>query len=318
MVTLRGIVDSILAKYGYSPLVRDGILEAEMDGRRISIAFLEAGTDYVPLAAKLSARQGALILASVVDVTDEVRADAERRGFAVWDRRSIEDEIGAAVVTHMESERGGLFEMLAVRGPAAVVPGGDLPIMVEDGEAPEKILKPVITLDQVKEISSKTTGGYKFELELVPYYFYEYFCILKVSGIESPDKRSGIVGVNGLTGDAQPWKEMPQVVADVGEPHVRLEPKVEQAASDASALAKVVAMHTEDVERVTEKGHARIYDKFQVKPEPGDVTLEPLGLLFVPMWCVEGLQGVKVLNAVTAKVVSEEYYSKPNEPEKKA
>ncbi len=299
-------------------MVRDGILEAELDGKRINIAFFEAGSDYPSLASSLSARKGSLILAAVVEVPDDVRSDAERRGFAVWDRRTIEDEIGAAVVTHVEAEKGGLFEMFAVRSLKSVPAGSSLPVMVEDGEAQEQILKPVLSLEQVKEISAKTTGGYKFELELVPYYFYEYFCIMKVSGIESPDKRSGIVAVNGLTGDAQPWKQMPEVVTDVGEPHVRLEPKMEQEASDASAMAKVVSLHTEEVERVTEKGHARIYDKFQVKPEPGDVTLKPLGLLFVPMWCVEGLHGVMVLNAVTAKVISEEYYNKPNEPEKKA
>ena len=83
MVTLRGIVDSILAKYGYTPMVRDGILEAELDGKRINIAFFEAGSDYPSLASSLSARKGSLILAAVVEVPDDVRSDAERRGFAV-------------------------------------------------------------------------------------------------------------------------------------------------------------------------------------------------------------------------------------------
>ncbi|MFH0816495.1 MAG: hypothetical protein V1934_06750 [Methanobacteriota archaeon] len=314
MVTLRGIVDSILSKYGYEPLVRDGIMEAELNGKRINVAFLESNSSYDEIINKLSTREGALILASLVDMDEKQRAEAEGRGIAVWDRRSIEDEIGAAVVTHLEAEKGGLFEMLAVRDGKVVHGGGSLPLMVEDDDATEKILKPSITIEHVKEISEKTTGGYKFELELVPYYFYEYFCIMKISGIESPDKRTGNIGVNALTGLAQPWEPLPEVVSDIDEPHVRLEPKVPQADADGSAMKKVVEMHTEEVERVVEKGHARIYDKIVVKPESGDVTLTPKGLLYVPMWCVEGLHGVMVLNAVTAKVVSEEYYSKQDEP----
>jgi hypothetical protein len=318
MVTLRGIVGSILVKYGYEPLVRDGIIEAELNGKRINVAFLESDSSYDDVADRLSKREGALILASLVDVDENLRKDAEGRGIALWDRHSIEEEIGAAVVTRMEAEKGGLFQMLAVRSGTATVAEVALPLMVEDGDAAEKILKPTISLEHVKEISAKTTGGYKFELELVPYYFYEYFCIMKISGIESPDKRTGNIGVNALTGLAQPWDPLPEVVTDLGEPHVRLEPKVQPADADQSAMKKVVSMHTEEVERVTEKGHARIYDKIVVKPGSGDVTLTPKGLLYVPMWCVEGLHGVMVLNAVTAKVVSEEYYNKPDEPPKGA
>ena len=318
MVTLKGIIDSILTKYGYSPLVRDGMIEAELNGRRINVAFLESDSSSEEIVGKLSMREGTLILASLVDIDENLRKEAEGRGITVWDRHSIEDEIGAAVVTHLEAVKGGLFESLAVRSGKAVHADSPLPLMVEDGDTTEKILKPSISLEQVKEISAKTTGGYKFELELVPYYFYEYFCIMKISGIESPDKRTGNIGVNALTGHAQPWKPLPEVVTDIGEPHVRLEPKVSQADADESAMKKVVTMHTEEVERVTEKGHARIYDKIVVKPESGDVTLTPRGLLYVPMWCVEGLHGVMVLNAVTAKVVSEEYYNKPDEPAKSA
>jgi len=318
MVTLRGIVDSILVKYGYQPLVRDGIIEAEMDGKRISVAFLESNSSGDEVIGMLSKREGTLILASLVDIDEKIRKAAEGRGITVWDRHSIEDELGAAVVTHLEAEKGGLFDLLSVRRRPAALTESGLPILVEDGDSMEKILKPSISLEHVKEISAKTTGGYKFELELVPYYFYEYFCIMKISGIESPDKRTGSIGVNALTGVAQPWEPLPEVVTDLGEPHVRLEPKVQQADADQSAMNKVVLMHTEEVERVTEKGHARIYDKIVVKPEAGDVTLTPKGLLFVPMWCVEGLHGVMVLNAVTAKVVSEEYYNKPDEPPKKA
>ena len=68
-----------------------------------------------------------------------------------------------------------------------------------------------------------------------------------------------------------------------------------------------------EVERVVEKGHARIYDKMVVRPEEGDVTLESRGLIYVPMWCAEGLKGAMVLNATSGKVVSEEYYNKPEE-----
>jgi hypothetical protein len=310
MVTLRGVIDSILQKYGYDVIVRDGIIEAEAGGKRICIAILDESPSFEGLLRALAARKGARAIASLADLTQSQLDEAVSKGVEVWSRREIEEELGAAVVTHLEAEKGGLFAMLAVGDLDALRRGGSLPLMVEGGESPEKVLKPSLTLSDVKEISSKTTGGYKFELELVPYYFYDYFCIVKISGIESPDKRAGTIGVNALTGDAQPWAALPEVVSELGEPHVRLEPKVQQQDSDAVAMAKVISMHTEEVERVVEKGHARIFDKVIVKPERGDVTLNPRGLLYVPMWCVEGLHGVMVLNAVTAKVVSEEYYRK--------
>jgi hypothetical protein len=312
MVTLRGLVDSILRKNGWEPIVRDGIVEAQQGGRRLNVGFLEEGHVYDSVAGVLSKREGVRILVSLVELSPDEAARAERAGISVWGRSAIEEEIGAAIVTHLQMERGGLFEALAVRSAAAVPADRALPLLVDEGDGPEKVLKPILLLNEVKEISSKTTGGYKFELELVPFYFYDYFCIVKISGIESPDKRAGTIGVNALTGEAQPWGKLPEVVSDIGEPHIRLEPKVGQEDSDAIAKAKVVSLHTEEVERVTEKGHARIYDKVVVRPEPGDVTVEPMGLLYVPMWCVEGLHGAMVINAVTAKVVSEDYYNKPD------
>jgi hypothetical protein len=313
MVTLRGIVDRILSRYGYQPIERDGVIEGELAGNRVNIAIALHAAGVDAAAASLRDRKGALIVACAEDVDQPSKDGLGAAGISVWDRAGLEEEIGAAVVTHLDAEKGGLFAMLAVRQIEAVPKDASLPLLVEEDVPGERILKPTVTADDAKEISSKTIGGYKYELELVPYYFFDYFCILKVSGIESPDKRTGVIGVNALTGEAQPWKALGEVVQDLSEPHIRLEPKIEPADAERGALERVVRLHTEEVERVTEKGHATIIDKMVVAPGHGDVTLTSKGLVYVPMWCVEGLHGVMVLNAALGKVVSEEFYA----PDKK-
>ena len=45
-----------------------------------------------------------------------------------------------------------------------------------------------------------------------------------------------------------------------------------------------------------------------LSPRSEDIVLRGVGLYYLPIWCVEGVHGVMIINAGTGKIISEDYY----------
>ncbi|MEW5937412.1 MAG: hypothetical protein AB1665_06315 [Candidatus Thermoplasmatota archaeon] len=310
MVSFHNLITRVLGAYGFDVMTADGILRGVRNGTTLAIGTFSTAdpVEIERFLKKVEGAEGMVIAAFLVEIGDEPRALLESRGIVVWDKNALEEEIGQAILTHLGSGGRGLFAPLAAREPAQ---GREtpLPLLVEDDGEREAVLKPILGLEDAQEVGRKTVSGFNYHMELAPFYFFEYLCVVRVKGVEGMDKRTGTVGVNALTGEAQPWQGIGEIVHDLEEAHIRLEPKIDQARAERTALLKVVEMSTETVETVTEKEHATVVERVLARPEKDDVTLVPKGLIFVPMWCVEGAHGVMILNAATGKVVSEEFYS---------
>jgi hypothetical protein len=59
---------------------------------------------------------------------------------------------------------------------------------------------------------------------------------------------------------------------------------------------------------VREIGQVTMTERVMVQPRLDQRSVRPLGLIYVPIWCVEGTKGVMVINASNGKVLSEEYF----------
>jgi hypothetical protein len=60
---------------------------------------------------------------------------------------------------------------------------------------------------------------------------------------------------------------------------------------------------------VRESGPAVITERKLVAPKRDEIVLEDLGLYYLPIWCVEGVRGVMVIDAGTGRTVSEDLYA---------
>jgi hypothetical protein len=62
------------------------------------------------------------------------------------------------------------------------------------------------------------------------------------------------------------------------------------------------------MEFVNDQEHVTVKERKKVAPAREEIQLTPLGLYYLPVWCVEGVHGVMLINAGTGKIVSEDYY----------
>ena len=60
--------------------------------------------------------------------------------------------------------------------------------------------------------------------------------------------------------------------------------------------------------RSATKGGVTVTERKRVAPQAEDIELVSQGMFYLPIWCVEGVHGVLIINAGTGKIVSEDYY----------
>jgi len=224
-----------------------------------------------------------------------------------WDREAVEHEIGRTRVERLLGDRDhGLVDELVADDYPRMVTKAELDrLQVE--EVGERIIRPTIDAHDVKEIGMRTVGGFRNRLELIPHYLFDYSCEPLI-GSEPVGTEKGRISVNALTKKAESWTGSLDVVYALEQGHRRLDPTIVPEAAEELARDEVVRLHTAEKEVVDEQGHVTVKERKKVAPRREDVVLTPLGLYYLPVWCVEGVHGVMLINAGTGKIVSEDYY----------
>ncbi len=332
LVSLKNIINHILQKHGFDVYESDGILYGQKDEDMVTMGIYEKVTvnDIRTHASKVTNKKGRHIIC-VLEAGDTAIEEARRTGLIIWHRQDLENELGQAMVNHInQAEEEVIFtgllrkkEHILDQSPEPVIsPQISLqaqenaqfqeltPIIIETlgTEGQPRILKSHLTLDDVKEISDNTIQGYKHDLELVPHYVFNYRCTYE--GKDSQDVQgSGIIAVNALTGRYAGWDTEPEPETAPNH-HIQMEPKIDEENAIKIAFHAVAQLNTEFKEIIVERDHATIIEKATFKPEEGDIKLESQTLMMVPVWCVEGKHGVMILDGITGKVISEDYYDK--------
>ncbi|MCG7844901.1 MAG: hypothetical protein MIO90_05670 [Methanomassiliicoccales archaeon] len=245
--------------------------------------------------------EGKVVLAALVPLAESVLASMPA-GVVIWDREAVEHEIGRTRIEGMvgEEDHGLIDDLYADDYPE--VNEGALDVSDE-----ERITPLHVGLQEVVELSTKAVGGFSHRLDLVPHYIFSYDVPLYV-GDGRIGSKDGLLAVNALTKVVEPWSEIPQTVPKLDQGHKRLEPTLEE--EDAFSLVRVAVEreHTYERDMVRENGQVTMTERVLVHPRLDDGSFKSLGLVYVPIWCVEGTKGVMVLNASTGKVLSEEHF----------
>ncbi len=250
--------------------------------------------------------QGSRIIATLDSISELRRTISEPRIF-IWDREAIEHEIGRARIERILGEEGhGLLDEFAADDYPPIVSQEELEMM-DVADVGEMIVRPMIDIDDVKEISSQTVGGFRHRLELVPHYVFEYRCSLRMSEEERVSK-VGLLAVNALTRKVEPWKDDFETVFAIELNHRRMEPMIEIEDARNAVREEVIQLHTYERELIRDDGRATVTERKLLSPSPDDVGLVSQGIIYLPVWCVEGVHGVMIINAGTGKIISEDYY----------
>ena len=326
MVSLKNIISHILQKHGFDVYEADDILHGQNDGDLVTVGIYETVTvnDVREHASKIADMDGRHIIC-VFEAGDVAIEEARRTGLIIWRRQDLENEIGQAMVNHINQAEEeviftGLFrnkEHNLDQSPEPEIPVAEkerfldtAPVIIEtlgtDGHP--QVLKSCLTLEDVKEISDNTIQGFKHDLELVPHYVFNYRCIYE--GKDSQEiVGTGIIAVNALTGKYTGWDAEPELETAQAH-HIQMEPKIDEENAIKIAIHAVAQLNTEFKEIIVERDHATIIEKATFRPDEGNIKLERQTLVMVPVWCVEGKHGVMILDGITGKVISEDYYDK--------
>jgi hypothetical protein len=229
------------------------------------------------------------------------------RSVTIWDRDALEHEIGRTRIEKFVGDRdhGLVDELFAEDFPKLVSPE-----LLEDISEPavgERIVRPVIGVEDVRELSRQTVAGFRHRLELVPHYVYGYVCPLYMGG-EKISVEKGILSINGLTHKVESWSEKTDVVYALEVAHKTLEPSISMEDAKRLARRELIRVNSYEKENIHEENHVTITEKKKVSPKEDEIVLEDRGMFYIPIWCVEGVHGIMVINAGTGKIVSEDYY----------
>jgi hypothetical protein len=312
MSTLKEMVRKILKSYSYE-VVEDrdgGIFVAKKEDRLIMVCaapdgdaeLAESARQFVSSTADF---KGQRVIATLsASVPQEIIIFAEESGVALWNHGVIESELGRLMMrAFVEKEQAD-----AVEDDIDDVEKFEPSLDTRVRDWGEQIVNPRITLEDVTELAKYTIRGFRYELELVPYYIFEYFCDVVVDGHDAGEKRVGLIGVNALSGDYEQWKTRFGLVPELQWAHTKLEPKIDGEKAEHVAHEGVVSLNTSERENVVDRGTALIIEKRKVRPKEGAVILKRKGLVYLPVWCVEGSNGIMLVNAVTGKIIKEDFY----------
>ena len=308
MTSLRAVISEILQSRDFKISDLDGFLIAKRKDVQVVFLLMVDGNDdaFSSFLERFKDFKGKRVIASLLPLPESVTAKLDGRTI-VWDREAIEHEIGRVHIERIVGEKDrGLVDEIGADDYPKMVTAEDLDKAV-DQDFGEKIVRPVVKMDDVKQIAAQTVAGFRHRLELVPYYVFKYKALLYIDdnklGIET-----GLLAVNALTHQVDSWPADVDIVFSLDVTHKRLEPLIDTEEARNLIKLEVIKRHTFERDIVREENHVTVTEKKLVSPKSDSIELEEMGIFYLPIWCIEGVKGVMVLNASTGKIISEDYY----------
>lgn len=310
MSRLHSIVMEILKSYSYEVCEdgNDDIVSAHRGDRHVVVGIApDNRNELIKYLNKfISATDGfdgqRVISTMCREIPEEVLKTAEETGIAVWGYGTIESELG-----RLSLECSKLSEVDSEPSPTDKKEfEPEVETKVRDWG--EQILMPKMSLEDVTELAKYTIRGFKYELELVPYYIFEFACEVISDGRNAGEKRNGIICVNALSGEYELWKTRFELIPELRWAHTKLEPRIDVDRAESIAYDGVIAVNTVEIENIVDRGSALIIERKKMRPKEGAVSIRNKGIVYLPVWCIEGSRGIMLVNAVSKKIIKEEIY----------
>ena len=245
--------------------------------------------------------------ASIDEVAPELPAELVRRTLIYSDEPGPQTRVEAArldleIVTP-DTLGAALGEMLlpcpSPDSPVGTLPStGPISAPTPPYLEPERTIRPRLNRDEAERVSG--VEGFRYTLRLVPFFVFPYRVRAPVPHGGPGPVSEHLAVVNALTGRADFWEDLdPDFVADLEEPHERLEPSLPSNEALRLAEEAVRIRHTVNLDHTEQHDGALIIERRRVPPGPGDLVLGGATLVYLPYWYVESAEGRVVLDAVS-------------------
>jgi hypothetical protein len=308
LTSLRAVISEILQSRDFQISDLDGFLTGKRNDVEVVFLLLVEKDEkaFYSFLERFKDFKGKRVIATLLPLPEPFISKLDERTF-VWDREAIEHEIGRVHIEKIVGEKDhGLVDEFGADDYPKMVTAEDLDKAAAQ-DFGEKIVKPVVDVDDVKQIAAQTVAGFRHRLELVPHYVFNYKAPLYIDdnklGVET-----GLLAVNALTHKVDAWPENLDIVFSLELTHKRLEPLIDIEEAKNLVKQEVMKRHTFERDIVKEENHVTVTEKKLVSPKADSIELEDMGIFYLPIWCIEGVKGVMILNASTGKIISEDYY----------
>jgi hypothetical protein len=128
--------------------------------------------------------------------------------------------------------------------------------------------------------------------------------------IENQDNAmaAGILSINGLTSNVEDWSDNIETVKNIDEPHTKLDVKFSYDNAISLIKQAIMERNTKLIETREEYDSTIIFEKKKLKPKPEAIDINSKGLYYLPVWCIEGSNGLMIIDANTGKVIKEDMF----------
>jgi len=184
-----------------------------------------------------------------------------------------------------------------------------IPIIIDDIESgEEKIIKLNISKNEAINIASAYVGVFKTQLNLKPYYIFEYSFKLIVEGTSDTKLMTGIIAMDAIQGKHEIWKTGFETTANIDIPYIKIEPVKSVDDCENKAKEALIKEFTTEKEVSVEDENITIIEKRKTKPLENSIKINYLGLHYLPVWVCEGREGMVFINATTGEIMEKDMH----------
>ncbi len=170
-----------------------------------------------------------------------------------------------------------------------------------------KIIKPNVTKQKASSMASNIVRGFRFNLELIPYYIFSYTCQFDLN-VPGESENSGLIGINGLTSNVEDWSGKIQTVTHLDEEHTKLNVKFPYEKAYSLAKDAIIEINTKSIETKEESESTIIFERKKLRPKSDAINIKSEGIYFLPVWCIEGSNGLMIIDASSGKIIKEDMF----------
>jgi hypothetical protein len=170
-----------------------------------------------------------------------------------------------------------------------------------------KVMRIHLSRPDAQDLSRKIEA-YNFDLQLIPYYIFDYTCELTVEGQGDVQHNNGTLGINGLTLRHEQWPTSYETVETLDLPHTRLNLRYGYSDARSTVDSAVIALNTKVVETVEERESATVIERKKVRPKEDALEISSRGIVYLPVWCIEGRNGVMIIDGASGNILKEETF----------
>lgn len=310
MLLLKDIIKRIFRTYGFDVISggekEEWSLLASKENFSIAIGYNTNEVKkndlvkFLSFSSELNTNKNIYISTNEFDI--EAKKFAEEMGITIWEREKLEEQIGRTILMEAGTKYSkGIYEDIF----SYIVRKGVLEIPKEmQFTENERAIKQKIKKKDIEKIAGKIMHFHPI-LELFPYYVFGYKAEILIEGKLDVNRLEGTIAVNGITKEVEEWDYDEESFQFEISP-IKHKAKIDVKKANLILRAFIVKTNTKKITVKSEKHGIVIYEKKKIEPNTETIEINFNGLYYLPIWHIEGTNGLMKINAVNGNVIKEE------------